>query len=138
MDQAELLRRTFGFDVFACVRGGGRRRVWAYVTAPGGVRAILEHLGRTSLLGVGSTEGGGQPRLEAAGIEAAKAGSAPTRGQRHTPRFPSENGAPICPGESMRVRSFWSFFGPLGPVTGRQKASTPPLMLASDADALAY
>jgi hypothetical protein len=32
-------------DVFACVRCGGRRRLLAYVTAPGGVRAILEHLG---------------------------------------------------------------------------------------------
>ena len=50
---AELLRRTFDLDVFACVRCGGRRRVLAYVTAPSGVRAILEHLGlptsRTSL-----------------------------------------------------------------------------------------
>jgi type II secretory ATPase GspE/PulE/Tfp pilus assembly ATPase PilB-like protein len=27
VDQAELLRRTFDFDVFACVRCGGRRRV---------------------------------------------------------------------------------------------------------------
>ncbi|WNG22498.1 ATP-dependent helicase HrpA [Cystobacter fuscus] len=42
---AELLRRTFDLDVFACVRCGGRRRVLADVTAPGGVRAILEHLG---------------------------------------------------------------------------------------------
>ncbi|RKH68905.1 ATP-dependent helicase HrpA [Corallococcus llansteffanensis] len=31
-------------DVFACGRCGGRRRVQAYLTAPGGVRAILEHL----------------------------------------------------------------------------------------------
>jgi anaerobic selenocysteine-containing dehydrogenase len=42
---AELLRRTFDFDVFACVRCGGRRRVLAYVKAGRGVRAILEHLG---------------------------------------------------------------------------------------------
>jgi hypothetical protein len=40
-----LLRRTFDFDVLACVRCGGRRRVLAYVSEPGGVRAILEHLG---------------------------------------------------------------------------------------------
>ena len=31
VDRAELLRRTFDFDVFACVRCGGRRRVLAYV-----------------------------------------------------------------------------------------------------------
>jgi hypothetical protein len=42
---AELLRRTFAIDVFACVRCGGRRRVLAYVNEAGGVRAILEHLG---------------------------------------------------------------------------------------------
>ncbi|ATB28285.1 integrase [Melittangium boletus DSM 14713] len=42
---AELLRRTFDSDMFACVRGGGRRWVLADVTAAGGVRAILEHLG---------------------------------------------------------------------------------------------
>jgi hypothetical protein len=44
-DWAELLRRTFDFDVFACGRCGGRRRVLAYVNEAGGVRAILEHLG---------------------------------------------------------------------------------------------
>ena len=44
-DWAELLSRTFDFDVFACVRCGGRRRVLAYVNEAGGVRAILEHLG---------------------------------------------------------------------------------------------
>jgi hypothetical protein len=44
-DWAELLSRTFDFDVFACVRCGGRRRVLAYVKEAGGVRAILEHLG---------------------------------------------------------------------------------------------
>ena len=44
-DWAELLKRTFDFDVFACVRCGGRRRVLAYVNEAGGVRAILEHLG---------------------------------------------------------------------------------------------
>jgi hypothetical protein len=45
VDWAELLRRTFDFDVFACVRCGGRRRVLASVNEEGGVRAILEHLG---------------------------------------------------------------------------------------------
>jgi hypothetical protein len=45
VDWAELLRRTFDFDVFACVRCGGRRRVLAYVNEAGGARAILEHLG---------------------------------------------------------------------------------------------
>ncbi|SEL32633.1 hypothetical protein SAMN05444354_105224 [Stigmatella aurantiaca] len=44
-DWAELLKRTFDFDVFAYVRCGGRRRVLAYVNEAGGVRAILEHLG---------------------------------------------------------------------------------------------
>ena len=45
VDWAELLRRTFDFDVFACVRCGGRRRVLAYMKEAGGVRAILKHLG---------------------------------------------------------------------------------------------
>jgi len=35
----------FAFDVFACVRCGGRRRVLAYVNEAGGMRVILEHLG---------------------------------------------------------------------------------------------
>ncbi len=45
VDWAELLRRTLDFDVFACVRCGGRRRVLAYVKGARGVRAILKHLG---------------------------------------------------------------------------------------------
>ncbi len=45
VDWAELLSRTFDFDVFACLRCGDRRRVLAYVNEAGGVRAILEHLG---------------------------------------------------------------------------------------------
>jgi hypothetical protein len=45
VDWAGLLKRTFDFDVFACARCGGRRRVLAYVKAGRGVRAILEHLG---------------------------------------------------------------------------------------------
>ncbi|WNG44525.1 ATP-dependent helicase HrpA [Archangium minus] len=44
LDWAGLLRRTFALDVFACSRCGGRRQVLAYLTAPAGVRAILEHL----------------------------------------------------------------------------------------------
>ncbi|MFE8605480.1 transposase [Archangium violaceum] len=44
VDWAELLEGTFDFDVFVCVRCGGRRRVLAYLTAPNAVRAILEHL----------------------------------------------------------------------------------------------
>ena len=45
VDWAELLKRTFDFDVFACVRCGGRRRVLASVNEAAGVRAIVEHLG---------------------------------------------------------------------------------------------
>ncbi|EPX61523.1 ATP-dependent helicase HrpA [Cystobacter fuscus DSM 2262] len=44
LDWAGLLRRTFALDVFACASCGGRRQVLAYLTAPGGVRAILEHM----------------------------------------------------------------------------------------------
>ncbi|WNG22357.1 ATP-dependent helicase HrpA [Cystobacter fuscus] len=44
-DQAELLSRTFALDVFACARCGGRRKELADVTAPAGVRSIVEHLG---------------------------------------------------------------------------------------------
>jgi Putative transposase/Transposase zinc-binding domain len=51
LDWAGLLRRSFALDVFACGRCGGRRRVLAYLTAPGGVRAILEHLGLPTLPG---------------------------------------------------------------------------------------
>ncbi|QRK09670.1 hypothetical protein JQX13_05940 [Archangium violaceum] len=46
VDWAELLKRTFDFDVFVCVRCGGRRSVLAYVKEGGGVRAIVEHLGQ--------------------------------------------------------------------------------------------
>jgi len=45
VDQAELLRRTFAVDEFACVMCGGRRRVLAYVKGVAGVRAIVAHLG---------------------------------------------------------------------------------------------
>jgi hypothetical protein len=45
VDWAEWLSRTLDFDVFACVRCGGRRRVLAYVKEAAGVRAIVEHLG---------------------------------------------------------------------------------------------
>ncbi len=45
VDWAEVLSRTFDFDVFACVRCGGRRRVLASVNEEGGVRAMVEHLG---------------------------------------------------------------------------------------------
>jgi hypothetical protein len=51
VDWAGLLKRTFHFDVFACIRCGGRRRVLAHLTAPGGVRAIWEHLGLPTLPG---------------------------------------------------------------------------------------
>ena len=49
VDGAELLKRTFDLDVFACGRCGGRRRVLAYVKEAGGVRAILEHLGQPTI-----------------------------------------------------------------------------------------
>ncbi|RKH12464.1 ATP-dependent helicase HrpA [Corallococcus sp. CA053C] len=51
MDGAGLLRRSFALDVFGCGRCGGRRRVLASLTAPGEVRAILEHLGLPTLAG---------------------------------------------------------------------------------------
>ena len=44
LDWAGLLRRAFSLEVFTRVRCGGRRRVLEYLTAPGGVRAIVEHL----------------------------------------------------------------------------------------------
>ncbi|HYH97490.1 transposase [Hyalangium sp.] len=44
LDWAGLLKRSFALEVFACGRCGGRLRVLAYLTAPGGVRAVLEHL----------------------------------------------------------------------------------------------
>ena len=37
VDWAEMLRRRFDFEVFACVRCGGRRRVLAYVKGARGV-----------------------------------------------------------------------------------------------------
>jgi hypothetical protein len=43
VDWAELLRRRFDFDVFACSGCGGRRHVLA--KEAGGERAMVEHLG---------------------------------------------------------------------------------------------
>ena len=43
--QKRLLRRTFDFDMFVCVRCGGRRRVLASVKQAARVRAIRAHLG---------------------------------------------------------------------------------------------
>jgi hypothetical protein len=48
LDWARLLRKSFALDVFVCGRCGGRRQVLAYLMAPSGVRAILEHLGLPS------------------------------------------------------------------------------------------
>jgi hypothetical protein len=44
VDWAELLRRTFDFDVFSCPRCGGRRRVLALLTQGSVIRRILRHL----------------------------------------------------------------------------------------------
>jgi hypothetical protein len=41
---AELLKRTFGFDVLACDRCGGRRRVVACVFSSAVTAEILTHL----------------------------------------------------------------------------------------------
>ncbi len=43
VDWAGLLRRAFALDVFVCLRCGGRCQVLAYLMAPNGMRAILEH-----------------------------------------------------------------------------------------------
>ena len=42
---ADLMRRTFGFDVMACPRCGGRLRLLALIEAPRVIRRILTHLG---------------------------------------------------------------------------------------------
>lgn len=42
---AELLKRTFGFDVEQCLRCGGRMRLVALVTAANSIARILSHLG---------------------------------------------------------------------------------------------
>jgi hypothetical protein len=42
---AELMRRTFGFDVLACPRCGGRLRLVALIEQAPVVRRILRHLG---------------------------------------------------------------------------------------------
>jgi len=42
---AELMRRTFGFDVLACPRCGGRLRLVALIEHAAVVRRILRHLG---------------------------------------------------------------------------------------------
>ena len=61
VDWAELLKRTFDFDVFVCPRCGGRRRVLGYVKGGGGVRAILEHLG-VATAGAGLAPARGPPQ----------------------------------------------------------------------------
>ena len=42
---AELMRRTFGFDVLACPRCGGRLRLVALIEQASVVQRILRHLG---------------------------------------------------------------------------------------------
>jgi hypothetical protein len=39
------MRHTFGVNVLACVRCGGRMRVVATIEDPGVIRKILAHLG---------------------------------------------------------------------------------------------
>jgi hypothetical protein len=42
---AELMRRTFGLDVLACPRCGGRMRLVALIEHASAVQRILRHLG---------------------------------------------------------------------------------------------
>ena len=42
---AALMQRSFGFDVLACPRCGGRLRLIALIEQPAVVRRILDHLG---------------------------------------------------------------------------------------------
>ena len=47
---AELMQRTFGFDVLACPRCGGRMRLIALIEQEAVVHRILRHLGLPSEL----------------------------------------------------------------------------------------
>ena len=42
---AHLMRRSFGFDVLACARCGGRMRLVALIDQPPVIQRILRHLG---------------------------------------------------------------------------------------------
>ena len=42
---AQLMQRSFGFDVLACPRCGGQLRLIALIEDPGVIRRILGHLG---------------------------------------------------------------------------------------------
>jgi hypothetical protein len=42
---AQLMQRSFGFDVLACARCGGRLRLIALIDEPGVIRRMLSHLG---------------------------------------------------------------------------------------------
>ena len=42
---AELMRRSFGFDVLACARCGGRLRLIALIDEAGVIERVLRHLG---------------------------------------------------------------------------------------------
>ena len=42
---AELMRRTFGFDVWACPRCGGRLRLIALIEHASVIQRIVRHLG---------------------------------------------------------------------------------------------
>ena len=86
VDWAELLKRTLDFDVFVCVRCGGRRWVLAYVKGGGGVRAILEHLGMARQVR-GWPQREGPPR--ARGVEARVA---PAKRAKPLPRTSWEGG----------------------------------------------
>jgi hypothetical protein len=55
---AALLKRVFDADVFVCTACGGRRRVVAVLTGPGGVGSLLRHLGLPDVpLGVAPARG---------------------------------------------------------------------------------
>jgi hypothetical protein len=42
---ADLMRRTFGYDVMACLECGGRMRLIAMIDKPAVIAKILDHLG---------------------------------------------------------------------------------------------
>jgi hypothetical protein len=135
LDWADLLSRTFDLDVFACVRCGGRRRVLAYVTAPGGVGAMVEHLGLPTA-SAHLAPARGPPR--AGGVEAQ---AAPAKRARPLPRTSWEGGlgrrvpqgaARLVhpPGALLGRPPSAALLGPCAPALTLHRASLPLIRFA--------
>ena len=127
LDWAGLLRRTFALDVWACVRCGGRRRVLAYLTAPGGVRAIVEHLGLPSWP---TPLAPAQGPAQLAGCGAPSSRAAP---QAHAPAASFQEAGPLGPTCASSRRLALRTDLAQSPGGSRQRPSSAPALTLNTA-----